>query len=157
MIDIKELIAARLRRDPAFRVVRDPKTGNYYLQNQVVFLYEGSKSTDDVTRLTSQYIDEANRIRKREGNPPLRLMILALSQNVVVVSGRGATELRGTGPTPPQPPPPPPWRLIDIQLDWVYVIQVLTDINRGHFDVISSSYASAAGISIGRDIEVIDK
>lgn len=156
MIDIKELIADRQRRDPAFQAVRDARTGNYYLQNQVVFVYANSKSPDEATRLAGQYIDETNILRRKEGRLPLRLMILALSKSVIVVSGRSAVELTKV-PTPQPPPPPPPWKQCDIRKDWVYVIQVLSRENRGHFDVIASSYALAAGIFIGRDAEVIEQ
>jgi len=155
MIDIKELIADRLRRDPAFRIVRDSRTGNYYLQNQVVLRYERSRSADEAARLARQYVDETNQIRQKEGKPPLRLTIVALSKSIVIANGRGAVELKGTGPTPMPPPPPPPWRPGGIWRDRVYVIQVLSEENRGRFDVIASSYALAAGIAIDHAIEDI--
>ena len=117
--------------------------------------YERSRSTDEAARLTRQYVDETNQIRQKEGKPPLRLTIVALSKSIVIANGRGAVELKGTGPTPMPPPPPPPWRPGVIWRDRVYVIQVLSEENRGRFDVIASSYALAAGIAIDHAIEDI--
>ncbi|QJD79326.1 hypothetical protein [Spirosoma rhododendri] len=150
MIDIRELIAERQRRDPAFRVTRDVRSGQYFVQNQVVFQYPVDKTSEETVKLAQGYIDRINQQRQTAGQPLLRVKITALSKGVVIVNGRGATELIGGGGTTPHPPPPPPppWRPDDIRLDRVLVIHVLAEINKGRFDILLTSQALAAGISL---------
>lgn len=138
MIDIKELITNRQRKDPAFRVLREPGGNRFFLRDQVLFIFRAGIPAEVAKQQVNAYVDWAN------AQPGKRVTVRVINlivfpNGLVSVEGASVSSivdlLAKGGGTPPPPPPPPPWQFVAVIPNYIYATIVLVGLNKTLFSL----------------------
>ncbi|GAB4033537.1 hypothetical protein [Spirosoma gilvum] len=126
MPKIEDLIALRASVDPTFKVEKDPYTGVFHMEDQILFKFDPGTPEQNILESVLHYVNASNAILKSRGIPKeasLSNLSVKTDGTVIAYGTDMRVVVRGNGGTTNPPPPPPPGtRALEIKYDSVLLV-----------------------------------